>query len=96
MPGRELSTACKVLSALVVLLLGANPAMAYAGPGVDVTFINTAMTLVLWVGAMFSAVLLWPVYTLMGWIRRRKNKSAAAPSPEAAPEEARAASHTDA
>ena len=88
MPGRELSTACKVLSALVVLLLGANPAMAYAGPGVDVTFINTAMTLVLWVGAMFSAVLLWPVYTLMGWIRRRKNK---APSPETAPEETIAA-----
>ena len=88
MPGPDHACAFKVVLALVVLLLGANPAMAYAGPGVDVTFINTAMTFLLWVGAMFSAVLLWPVYTLMGWIRRRKNK---APSPETAPEETIAA-----
>jgi hypothetical protein len=91
-PGRDLTTAFKVLLALVVVLLGANRALAYAGPGVDVTFINTAMTLLLWVGAMFSAVLLWPLYTLLGWIRRRKNKS---PSLEAAPEETRAVSPSD-
>jgi hypothetical protein len=91
-PGRDLATAFKVLVALVVLLLGASRAMAYVGPGADVTFINTAMTLLMWVGAMFSAVLLWPVYALLGWIRRRKNKS---PSLEAAPEEARAVSPTD-
>ena len=88
MPGRNRLTVCKVLFALSILLLGADRAMAYGGPGVDVTFINTAMTFLLWVGAMFSAVLLWPVYTLMGWIRRRKNK---APLPETAPEETIAA-----
>jgi hypothetical protein len=86
---------CKVLLAVSVLLLGAGPAMAYVGPGADVTFISYAMTLLAWVVAAFSAVLLWPAYALLGMIRRRKNKSTTAPSPEAAPEEARAVSHTD-
>ena len=95
MPGRNLSTVCKVLLALFVLLLGAGRAMAYVGPGADVTFISYAMTLLAWALAAFSAALLWPVYALLRWLRRRKNNSATAPSPEAAPEEARAASHTD-
>ena len=95
MPGRSLSTVCKVLLALSVLLLEADRAMAYVGPGADATFISTAMTLLLWVGAAFSAVLLWPVYAMLGWIRRRKNKSTTTPSLEAAPEEARAVSSTD-
>ncbi len=95
MPGRKLSTVCKVLLALSVLLLGVGRAMAYVGPGSDVTFISSAMTLLAWVLAAFSAVLLWPAHALMRWIRRRKNEPAAAPSPEAVPEEARAVSHAD-
>jgi hypothetical protein len=86
---------CKVLLALSVLLLGADRAMAYGGPGADVTFISYAMTLLAWVLAAFSAALLWPVYALLRWARRRKNKPAAASSPGAAPEGARAVSHTD-
>jgi len=62
----------KVLFALAVLLLGASPAMAYVGPGADVTFISYAMTLLVWVLAAFSAVLLWPVHALLGKIRRRR------------------------
>ena len=95
MPGRNLSTVCKALLALCVLLLGADRALAYVGPGADVTFIGYAMALLAWVLAAFSAVLLWPVYALLRRIRRRKNKSTTAPSLEAAPEEARAVSHTD-
>ncbi len=95
MPGRNLSTVCKVLLALSVLLLGADQAMAYVGPGADVTFISYAMTLLLWALTAFSAVLLWPVYALLRRIRRRKNKTTTASSLEAAPEEARAVSHTD-
>ena len=95
MPGRNLSTLCKVLFALAVLLLGADRAPAYVGPGVDVTFISYSMTLLLWVLAAFSSVLLWPVYVLLRWIRGRKNESATASSLEAAPEEARGVSHTD-
>ena len=81
--------------ALAVLLLGADRAMAYVGPGADVTFISYAMTLLAWALAAFSAILLWPVYALLRRIRGRKNKPTTAPSPEAAPEEARAVSHPD-
>ena len=95
MPGRNLATACKVLLALSVLLLGADPALAYVGPGADVTFIGTALTLLLWMLAAFSAVLLWPFYALLRAIRRRKNSPTTTSSLEAAPEEARAVSHTE-
>jgi membrane protein implicated in regulation of membrane protease activity len=81
--------------ALSVLLLGADRALAYVGPGTDVTFIGYAMTLLAWALAAFSAVLLWPVYALLRRIRRRKNKSTTTSSLQAAPEEARAVSHTD-
>ncbi len=94
MPGRNLSAACKALLALSVLLLGADGVLAYGGPGADVTFISYAMTLLAWALAAFSATLLWPAYALLRWLRRRKNKSTTAPAPEAAPEEARAASPT--
>jgi hypothetical protein len=94
-PGRNLSAACKVLIALSALLLGADRAMAYGGPGADVTFISYAMTLLAWSLAAFSAVFLWPAYALLRWVRRRRCKSTTAPSPEAAPEEARAGGHTD-
>ena len=81
MPGRKLPTACKVLLALAVLLLGAGPALAYAGPGVDVSLIGYAMTLLAWVVAAFSAVLLWPAHALLRRIRRRKPRSTTASSP---------------
>lgn len=94
MPGRNLSAACQALLALSALLLGAGPALAYGGPGADVTFISYAMTLLAWALAAFSATLLWPAYSLLRWLRRRKNRSEA-PSPVAAPEEARSVRHTD-
>lgn len=94
MPGRNLSAVCKALFAVSALLLGADRAMAYGGPGADVTFISYAMTLLAWALAAFSAVLLWPVYALLRWVRRRGDKPEA-PSPGAAPQAARAVSHTD-
>ena len=97
MPGRNVPTVCKVLLALLVLLLGADPALAYAGPGVDVSFISTAMALLAWVLAAGAAVFLWPVYALLRKIRGRKDEPTTTPATaEAAPEEARAVSHTDA
>ena len=95
MPGRNLSTVCKMLLALSVLLLGADRALAYAGPGVDVSLIGYAMTLLAWALAAFSAVFLWPVYALRRWLRGRKKEPAAASSPEAAQEEGRGLGHTD-
>ena len=72
MPGRNLATVCKVLLAFSFLLLGANRVLAYVGPGADVTFTSYAMTLLAWVLAAFSAVLLWPAHALLRRIRRRK------------------------
>ena len=74
MPGRNFSTACKVLLAFAVLLLGADRAAAYVGPGADVTFIGYAMALLAWALAAFSAALLWPVYALLRWVRRHKKR----------------------
>jgi hypothetical protein len=93
MPGRERSTnraaTCRhCLVALAVLLLAADRAPAYVGPGTDVTFISYAMTLLLWVLAAFSSVLLWPLYVTLRWIRGRKNEPATPSSIEAAPAEA--------
>jgi hypothetical protein len=76
--------------ALSVLLLGADRAMAYIGPGADVTFISYALTLLLWALAAFSAALLWPVYALLRALRRRKSEPTTTASLEAAPEEGRA------
>ena len=95
MRGRNRLTLGKALLALSVVALGADRALAYAGPGVDVTFIGYAATLLLWVLAAFSAVLLWPVYALLRTLRGRKNPSMTTPPPEAAPEEARALRPTD-
>ncbi len=81
MLGRDFSTLCKLLMASLVLLLPAGRATAYVGPGADVTFISYALTLLAWVLAAFSAVLLWPVYALLRWLRRRKDKPTTAPSP---------------
>jgi hypothetical protein len=81
-PGRDLFTVCKVLFALSVLLLGADRAMAYGGPGVDVSFISYAMALLAWALAAFSATLLWPFYALLRRLRGRKNKSTMTPAIE--------------
>ena len=95
MPGRNRLTVCQVLVALSALLLGADRAMAYGGPGVDVTFISYAMALLGWALAAFSATLLWPVYALLRRLRGRKNKSTMTPTIEPAPEEAPGLSHID-
>jgi hypothetical protein len=71
-PGRNFSAAC--LLAFSFLLLGTGRALAYVGPGADVTFISYAMTLLAWVLAAFSAVLLWPAHALLRRIRKKRMK----------------------
>ncbi len=75
---RNLCSIGKVLLALSLVLLGTNSALAYVGPGADLSFISYALTLVAWIFAAFSAVLLWPVYALLRRIRSAKNKSTTA------------------
>jgi hypothetical protein len=64
-----------VVLALSVLLLDADSAMAYVGPGADVAFISYAMTLLAWMLAAFSAVLLWPIYALIRKVRGRRSRA---------------------
>ncbi len=92
MHGLNLATMCKFFLALSLLLLVADPAPAYIGPGADVSFISYAMTLLMWMSVAFSAVLLWPLHALWRVIRRRKTRPTTTSSPESAPEQAHAAS----
>src|SRR5579875_2154586 len=68
----------KVVLALSVLLLAAENTWAYTGPGADIAFLSYALTLLVWVLTLFSALLLWPVYALLRKIR--------SPNPQAKPE----------
>jgi len=95
MSDRNLAVVAKVLLALSVLLLGANHAMAYIGPGADLASVSYAMTLLAWALAAFSAVLLWPIYALLRMIRRGKKETATASAPDKAAEEARAPCNAD-
>lgn len=72
MLGRNFSAASKVVMGFLVLLLGADPAMAYVGPGVDVSLIGQFMALLWLAGVAGLAVLMWPIYTLMRWLRGRR------------------------
>ena len=82
MPGRNLATVCKVVLALTVLLLATGPTLAYVGPGAGITFSSYALTLLVCILVAVSAVLLWPVYALFRWIRRRRNESTTTSLPE--------------
>jgi hypothetical protein len=95
MPDRNFGSFGKLLWALALLLLGANSAMAYVGPGADLAFVSYALTLLAWAAAAFSAVLLWPVYALLRRIRGGKNKSTTASPPSTTAEKTPAASHSD-
>jgi hypothetical protein len=66
---------CKVLLALSILLLRADRALAYVGPGAGITFSSHAKTLLVCVLVAFAAVLLWPIYALLRRIRRRQSES---------------------
>jgi hypothetical protein len=75
MLGPNTSAAGKVVLAFAALLLGAGSAMAYVGPGVDVSLISQFMTLLWLAGAAGLAVLMWPVYALLRWLRGRRSET---------------------
>jgi hypothetical protein len=64
--------ALPVFFALSVLLVLANNALAYIGPGAGLEQVGYAMSLMAVVGVAFSAVLLWPFYAVLRLFRRRK------------------------
>jgi hypothetical protein len=61
-------------------------AFAYIGPGAGLEFVGYFLSLVGWGAAVFSAVLLYPVYALLRRIRGAREKLTAAPALESLPE----------
>ncbi len=73
MPDRDFPTVGKVSLALSVLLVGTDYAMAYSGPGAGISFSSSAKLLGAFLLAVCLAILLWPLYALLRWIRRDKH-----------------------
>jgi hypothetical protein len=78
-PDRNHFLVWKALLTLVVLLLGADRALAYVGPGAGLEFVGYFLSLAAWVGVALSTVLLWPVYALLRRIRAPREKAPDAP-----------------
>jgi hypothetical protein len=71
---RNVFSVWRMLLALSVLFIGADSAMAYVGPGAGLEFVGYFMSLALAFGIALSAVLLWPFYALIRFIRGGKAK----------------------
>ncbi len=51
---------------------------AYAGPIVDVNLLGYVLSLVTMAGVAFSAMLMWPIYRVIHWLRGAKKPVAPA------------------
>lgn len=69
MPARSLYCALKVLCALSALLLLADGARAYVGPGAGLELVGYSTGLLAWVAVAFSALFLYPLYSFLRWLR---------------------------
>ena len=47
---------------------------AYIGPGTGLELLGYSLSLILWMTAAMTAVVLYPVYSLLHWIRGGKKK----------------------
>jgi len=65
--------AVKFLLAVLFVMLAADHAFAYIGPGPGLEFIGYFTSMAALMLAAFSAVLLWPFYALLRWLRGSKD-----------------------
>jgi hypothetical protein len=65
----------KILFAILYVMLAADHAFAYIGPGPGLEFIGYFSSLAALMLAAFSAVLLWPFYALLRWLRGSKDST---------------------
>jgi hypothetical protein len=70
--GHKPSFVFVVALSLSFLVFVPVPAQSYAGPGSGVEFIPQFLALLAYVGAAAGAILLWPFFRLMRWIREQK------------------------
>ena len=61
--------ASRFLLAVLFVMLAADHAFAYIGPGSGLEFIGYFSSLAALMFAAFSAILLWPFYALLRWLR---------------------------
>jgi hypothetical protein len=48
--------------------------LAYIGPGAGLELLGYSLTLILWMATAMTAVLMYPVYSLLRWIRGGRKK----------------------
>jgi hypothetical protein len=82
-PGRKPFSAAILLTALLVVLLAADPVFAYLGPGAGLEFVGYFMALLATVGVAFLSILLYPIYAVVRYFRGAP-KATEAPAAEAA------------
>jgi hypothetical protein len=84
--GRDRLFSWKLLLTFALLLLSANSAMAYIGPGADLSLVGSFFALLAWVAILLSTLLLWPIHALRRYFRGARTKDqeqgSAAPSSE--------------
>jgi hypothetical protein len=71
----------KVLFAVLTVLLLAGGAQAYVGPDAGPEFLGYFASLVVWLGAAVSGLLLWPVYTFLRRLSGRGAPPVTPPEP---------------
>jgi hypothetical protein len=74
-PDRNHLTVWKILLTLSALLLWADYAMAYVGPGAGLELIPYFIGLLFMIGTAFLSILLYPIYALLRFIRGGKASS---------------------
>jgi hypothetical protein len=72
-PGRKIPTLWTIVVALALLVVAAQPAMAYVGPGPELT--GYFLSMVAWVGVAFLSFLTWPIYALLRRLRGAKPRA---------------------
>jgi hypothetical protein len=73
-----------LLTTLLVLLLAADPALAYIGPGAGLELVGYFIALLATVGVAFFSILLYPIYAVIRFFRGPK-APATPETPAAAP-----------
>jgi len=74
-PDRNYLTVWKILVTLLALLLWADYAMAYVGPGAGLELIPYFIGLLFMIGSAFLGILLYPIYAFLRFIRGGKASS---------------------
>jgi hypothetical protein len=80
MPAPERLLVWKLLLAAALLLLPASSALAYVGPGADLTLVGSFFSLLAWVGVVLSATLMWPIYALLRRLRGQRRQGEQVPA----------------